>query len=59
MHAVVGIIERDGGTLYCSAVYLGPGGQILGKLPATAAAPTSAAPRARKAGSRVAPPSAV
>lgn len=31
LHAVVGIIERDGGTLYCSAVYLGPGGQILGK----------------------------
>ncbi|HMO46628.1 MAG TPA: carbon-nitrogen hydrolase family protein [Rubrivivax sp.] len=31
MHVVVGIIERDGGTLYCSAVYLGPGGEILGK----------------------------
>ncbi|MBA3774365.1 MAG: carbon-nitrogen hydrolase family protein [Ramlibacter sp.] len=30
MYAVVGIIERDGGTLYCTAVYLGPEG-ILGK----------------------------
>jgi len=31
MYAVVGIIERDGGTLYCTAVYLGPDGAILGK----------------------------
>ena len=31
LYAVVGIIERDGGTLYCTAVYLGPQGQILGK----------------------------
>lgn len=31
MYAVVGIIERDGGTLYCTAVYLGPDGRILGK----------------------------
>ena len=31
MYVVVGIIERDGGTLYCTAVYLGPDGQILGK----------------------------
>jgi nitrilase len=31
MYACVGIIERDGGTLYCTAVYLGPEGQILGK----------------------------
>ena len=30
LYAVVGIIERDGGTLYCTAVYLGPDG-ILGK----------------------------
>jgi nitrilase len=30
LYAVVGIIERDGGTLYCTAVYLGPQG-ILGK----------------------------
>jgi nitrilase len=31
MYVVVGIIERDGGTLYCTAVYLGPDGRILGK----------------------------
>ena len=31
LYAVVGIIERDGGTLYCTAVYLGPDGTILGK----------------------------
>jgi len=31
LYAVVGIIERDGGTLYCTAVYLGPDGAILGK----------------------------
>jgi nitrilase len=31
MYAVTGIIERDGGTLYCTAVYLGPDGRILGK----------------------------
>lgn len=31
LYVVVGIIERDGGTLYCTAVYLGPQGQILGK----------------------------
>lgn len=31
MYAVVGIIERDGGTLYCTAVYLGPDGRVLGK----------------------------
>jgi nitrilase len=31
MYAVVGIIERDGGTLYCTAVYLGPEGRVLGK----------------------------
>jgi nitrilase len=31
MYAVVGVIERDGGTLYCTAVYLGPDGAILGK----------------------------
>lgn len=30
MYVVVGIIERDGGTLYCTAVYLGPEG-VLGK----------------------------
>jgi nitrilase len=31
MYLVTGIIERDGGTLYCTAVYLGPDGAILGK----------------------------
>jgi nitrilase len=31
MYAVVGVIERDGGTLYCTAVYLGPDGHVLGK----------------------------
>jgi nitrilase len=31
MYVVCGIIERDGGTLYCTAVYLGPDGRILGK----------------------------
>ena len=31
MYVVVGIIERDGGTLYCTAVYLGPEGRVLGK----------------------------
>jgi nitrilase len=31
MYVVTGIIERDGGTLYCTAVYLGPDGAILGK----------------------------
>ncbi|MGV0625327.1 carbon-nitrogen hydrolase family protein [Mycolicibacter minnesotensis] len=31
MTIVVGVIERDGGTLYCTAVYFGPDGQLLGK----------------------------
>ena len=31
LHACVGVIERDGGTLYCTAVYLGPDGSVLGK----------------------------
>ena len=31
MYVVIGIIERDGGTLYCTAVYLGPHGPVLGK----------------------------
>lgn len=30
IHAVVGVMERDGGTLYCTALYLGPDG-LLGK----------------------------
>lgn len=31
LYVCVGIIERDGGTLYCTAVFLGPDGQVLGK----------------------------
>jgi nitrilase len=31
LYVCIGIIERDGGTLYCTAVYLGPQGQLLGK----------------------------
>lgn len=30
LYVCIGIIERDGGTLYCTAVYLGPDGQVLG-----------------------------
>jgi nitrilase len=28
---VMGVIERDGGTLYCTAIYVGPDGELLGK----------------------------
>jgi nitrilase len=31
LHLVVGVIERDGGTLYCTAVMVGPDGTLLGK----------------------------
>ena len=31
MHLVVGVIERDGGTLYCTVVFFGPDGRLLGK----------------------------
>ena len=31
MHIVVGVIERDGGTLFCTALMFGPSGQLLGK----------------------------
>ena len=31
MYVVAGVIERDGGTLYCTAVYLSAQGEILGK----------------------------
>lgn len=31
MTIVVGVIEREGGTLYCTAVYLGADGTLLGK----------------------------
>ena len=40
VHAVVGVIERDGGTLYCSVVFIDPEGKLLGlhrKLMPTAA----------------------
>jgi nitrilase len=40
LHLVVGVIEREHGTLYCSVVFLGPDGEILGlhrKLMPTAA----------------------
>jgi len=40
VHTVVGVIERDGGTLYCSVVFLDPKGRLLGlhrKLMPTAA----------------------
>lgn len=28
---VIGVIERGGGTLYCTAIYVGPDGEVLGK----------------------------
>jgi nitrilase len=31
IHLVVGVIERDGGTLYCTALLFVPDGQMLGK----------------------------
>jgi nitrilase len=31
MHIVLGVIERDGGTLYCTALFFGPDGALLGK----------------------------
>lgn len=31
LYVVIGVIERDGGTLYCTAVHLGPDGSYLGK----------------------------
>jgi nitrilase len=31
VHLVIGVIERDGGTLYCTAVFLSPDGRLLGK----------------------------
>ena len=31
VHLVVGVVERDGGTLYCTVVFLGPDGGLLGK----------------------------
>ncbi|HVB38107.1 MAG TPA: nitrilase-related carbon-nitrogen hydrolase, partial [Vicinamibacterales bacterium] len=31
LHLVVGVIERDGGTLYCTSLCFGPDGALLGK----------------------------
>lgn len=31
LHLVVGVVERDGGTLYCTVLFFGPGGTCLGK----------------------------
>ncbi len=31
IHLVIGVIERDGGTLYCTALFLSPAGELLGK----------------------------
>ena len=31
IHLVVGVVERDGGTLYCTALIFGPDGTLLGK----------------------------
>lgn len=31
IHLVTGIVERSGGTLYCTILFFGPGGELLGK----------------------------
>jgi len=31
VHMAIGVIERDGGTLYCTLLYFGPDGKLLGK----------------------------
>lgn len=31
IHLVIGVIERDGGTLYCTALFFAPNGTLLGK----------------------------
>jgi nitrilase len=31
LHLVVGVIEREGGTLYCTVLFFGPDGRLLGK----------------------------
>jgi len=31
VHLVIGVIERDGGTLYCTVLFFGPDGAYLGK----------------------------
>lgn len=30
-HLVIGVVERDGGTLYCTALFFDPAGRLLGK----------------------------
>jgi nitrilase len=30
VHLVIGVIERDGGTLYCTVLFIGPDGALLG-----------------------------
>jgi nitrilase len=30
-HVVIGVIERDGGTCYCTVLFIGPDGALLGK----------------------------
>jgi len=31
IHLVIGVVEREGGTLYCSVLFFGPDGRFLGK----------------------------
>ncbi len=31
MYLVIGVIEREGGTLYCTVVFFAPDGSYLGK----------------------------
>ena len=31
LYLIIGVIERDGGTLYCTALYVAPDGSLLGK----------------------------
>ena len=31
IHLVMGVVERNGGTLYCTVLFFGPDGQLLGK----------------------------
>ena len=31
LHVVIGVIERDGGTLYCTVLFFAPDGSMLGK----------------------------
>lgn len=31
LYLVIGVVEREGGTLYCTAIYVGPDGRLLGK----------------------------